>query len=534
MELTGCNIVGCSLNGRGNTTFTAVTPQTGGELCPSFYEAPPEVIGAAVNAGAEAFAGFSRMSPRKRAEFLEAIAGKIELLGSTLIDRCHQETGLPEKRLEAERGRTVNQIRMFADLLREGSWVEARIDTALPERTPVPRPDIRQMLKPMGPVAVFGAGNFPLAFSVAGGDTASALASGCPVIVKAHPAHPGTSELTGMAIVEAAQGTGMPEGVFSLLHGATPETGIRLVRHPGITAVAFTGSYKAGMTLRDAVNRRDVPIPLFAEMGSVNPVFLLPGALEDRKGEIAEGLAASVTLGAGQFCTNPGLVFLKRSSGGDAFIHLLRNCLLETPPEIMLTPATCSSYRDALKVRREITGVQTFWSTLDSPHGLYGPPALFETSLEVFLSNPILRKEAFGPCTVIVWVESGEDLNLAADVIQGELTVSFHGTERDIQEYRNLVEKMTLKAGRIIINGFPTGVEVCPAMHHGGPFPAALDPRATSVGTLAIRRFCRPVCYQDAPEELLPAELKDGNPWNILRLVNGKWAYNATFLLHNH
>jgi alpha-ketoglutaric semialdehyde dehydrogenase len=495
-----------------------------GTAVTDFREATAEEIDHAVDAADAVFPTYRATTAEQKAAFLERIAEEILGLGDALIERAHQETALPAARLIGERGRTVGQLRLFASVLREGSWVEARIDTALPDRQPLPRPDLRRMLFPLGPVAVFGASNFPLAFSVAGGDTASALAAGCPVIVKAHPAHPGTSEMAAQAVQAAAEATGMPAGVFSLLHGGR-DAGMHLVRHPRLQAVGFTGSLTAGRALFDAAAARPRPIPVYAEMGSINPVFVLPGALAERAEKIATGLAQSVTLGVGQFCTNAGLVAGVRSDAFDAFLRQTADAITRTAPGSMLYDGLCRNYAEGIA---RLAGTDRVHeegrsATEADPGKAQAAAMVFSTDAETFLTEETLSDEVFGPSTLIVACQTAEELSAVAQRLDGQLTVTVHGTTEDFARYGDLLSLLETKAGRLIINGFPTGVEVSPAMQHGGPYPATTDSRSTSVGTAAIGRFARPVCYQDFPQSLLPVELRDDNPRGLLRLVDGHW-----------
>ena len=416
----------------------------------------------------------------------------------------------------------MNQLRMFADLLREGSWVNASIDTAIPDRTP-PKPDIRQMQIALGPVGVFGASNFPFAFSVAGGDTASALAAGCPVIVKGHQAHPGTSELTAMAILRAAEATGMPDGVFSLVQGGSTQVGMALVTHPLVKAIGFTGSFSGGKALYDAAVRREEPIPVYAEMGSINPVFILPEALKTRGKEIAAGLGDSITLGSGQFCTNPGLVLVEKDSEGyGGFQEHAKEKISNSMASAMLTSGISGAYEDGILKFSNIEGVSELAKGTAGEGANAGIPQIFVTNSETFLAHKELSEELFGPSSLLVTARDKNEIIGLAQKLEGHLTATIHGTEGDLKAYRQLIGILERKVGRIIINGFPTGVEVCPSMIHGGPFPATTDSSTTSVGTLAIYRFTRPVCYQGFSEMLLPNELKDSNPSAIHRLVNGQ------------
>jgi alpha-ketoglutaric semialdehyde dehydrogenase len=507
----------------GRASFRARNPATGEFLEGEFVEATAREIDRAARAAEAAFEPYAGLSPQKRAGFLRTIAQQVLALGDRLTECAAAETALPVPRLESERARTVSQILLFAELVEEGSWVEARIDRALPDRRPQPRPDLRRMLVPIGPVAVFGASNFPLAFSVAGGDTVSALAAGCPVVVKAHPAHPGTSDLVASALRTAAHETGMPSGVFGMLHGASPEVGITLVTHPAIQAAGFTGSLHAGRSLFDAAAIRPEPIPVYAEMGSSNPVFVLPGALEARGGEIAKGLAASVTLGAGQFCTNPGLTVVIDSPAANAFLKAAGDLLGGAPAGTMVHSGIKAAYdREIVEIAR--TGGVTIAARAQgagSHPETEAHPALLLTDARTYVDTRRLRGEIFGPATLAVRCASRAEMVALARSLHGHLTATIHGTDRDLSEFADLVTILRRKVGRLVFNGFPTGVEVCHAMQHGGPYPATTDPRSTSVGTAAILRFARPVCYQDFPAAGLPEELRDENPRGIWRLVDG-------------
>jgi 2,5-dioxopentanoate dehydrogenase len=503
--------------------FRGYDPALGQELEPPYYQASEADIARAFDLAERAVDSYRQKSPAEIAGFLEAIASQIEALGDELISRVCAETGLPEKRFIGERARTVGQLRMFAFIVREGSWVEATIDVAQPERQPLPKPDVRRMLIPIGPVVVFGASNFPLAFSVAGGDTASALAAGNPVIVKTHPAHPGTSELVASAIARAAEETGMPAGVFSLLHGTTPELALKLVRHPVATAIGFTGSLKAGRAIFDAAVRRPNPIPVYAEMGSVNPVFVLPGALRESGDDVAAGLHQSVTLGVGQLCTSPGLVVGLRDQAMNKFIGSVNQLFERAPAATMLHPGILRAYQDGLKRLGSVAGVSYKISagTADDKK-TEAQAAVFVTEAETFLAHDELGEEVFGPATLIVSCASKEEIMRVAHKLQGHLTATIHGTKEDLAEYKDLVELLQRKVGRLVFNGFPTGVEVCAAIHHGGPYPATTDVRSTSVGAYAIKRFARPICFQNFPQELLPVVLRDQNERGIWRIVDDK------------
>ena len=561
----GGQLIGGGGSCEGSSTFTVSGASTGKPLPGVFHEAVPEEIDQALYKADQAFEAHERTAPTDRAELLERSAHEIEVLGERLVDRAVAETALGAARIRSERQRTVNQLRMFAQLVREGSWVDARINTPIPDRVPIPKPDLRRMAIPVGPVAVFGASNFPLAFSVAGGDTASALAAGCPVVVKAHPAHPGASELVGSALQRAVKATGFHPGTFSMLHGKSPEVGLRLVQHPILQSVGFTGSLIAGRALFDAAASRPRPIPVHAEMGSTNPVFILPDALSTRGDAIAKGLAASVTLGAGQFCTKPGLIFLwsrLNSSGEDtdraaparAFIESVATALHAVPPFTMLHESICDAYRERKGHLLGIDGVEPVHPRApkagrcsrveEQGHDPCGPgekhelripeqehggaeapgkaeAAVFATGLETFLCEGRLREEWFGPGTLIVVCRDFAEMEQAARSLGGNLTATLHGTSKDLAHAERLVQIVRRQVGRLVFNGYPTGVEVCPSMHHGGPFPASTDARSTSVGTAAIHRFVRPICYQNFPHESLPAELRDQNPRHILRLIDG-------------
>jgi alpha-ketoglutaric semialdehyde dehydrogenase len=442
------------------------------------------------------------------AEFLERIGDMIMAAGEKLISTCAEETALSVDRLVGERARTVNQLKMFGERVREGSWIDARIDTPLPDRKPIPKPDLRRMLMPVGPVAVFGASNFPLAFSVAGGDTASALAAGCAVVVKPHPGHPRTSALVASAVLNAAQECRMPEGVFAMIEETSVEIGLELVRHPLIRAVGFTGSIRAGRALFDAANSRPEPIPVFAEMGSLNPLFVLPGALQKRWEPIATGLARSVSLGTGQFCTKPGLVITQQSSISAQFASRLGEELSKVSKGRMLNDAISKRFEESLAKAKDF---------IQAEGGAY----LLVTEAKKFGEEPALHEEIFGPATLLVQCENTDELLDLAGKLDGQLTATIHAEPEDEALSGRLLRVLREKAGRIVWNGYPTGVEVSPSMHHGGPYPATTDSRFTSVGTAAIQRFARPVCYQGLPQELLPVELHNSNVRQIWRMING-------------
>jgi alpha-ketoglutaric semialdehyde dehydrogenase len=521
MKLEGKNMIGHSISADGQKFFNAINPVTTQKIEPQFCEATSHEIDSAVKKANEAFQVYRNISGKKRAEFLVCIAQEIVALDKALIERCIEETGLPEARLLNERQRTVNQLNMFASCIDEGSWVDARVDFGDPERKPMPKPDIRSMQKALGPVGVFGSSNFPLAFSVAGGDTASALAAGCTVVVKAHPAHPGTSELVGHAILQAIKKCNIPEGTFSLVQGLAHEVGLGIARHPLIKAIGFTGSFRGGRALFDEAVARPEPIPVYAEMGSTNPVFILPGILQERKHDIARDLASSVTLGVGQFCTNPGLVFIQKSENANEFTTTLSKHIADTPAGTMLSEGILTNYQHGTNTLQTITGVDVIAAGKSTDSGFTASAHVFESDVKKFLSSPTLEEEIFGPSTVLILANDKNEILLAARKLHGHLTATIHGTPEDLRQYADLIHVLEQKVGRLVINGYPTGVEVCDSMVHGGPFPATTDSRATSVGTLAITRFTRPICYQNFPEELLPEELKTDNPKKIWRLVNG-------------
>jgi len=524
MSLHGKSLIAGVIGQTGGKTFRAVNPATDASLDPEFHEASAAEANHALDAAAIAFADFRQRSGAERARLLETIATEIEALGDVLLQRANAETGLPLARITGERGRTCGQLRLFAQLAREGSWVDARIDPALPDRQPLPRADLRRMLIPLGPVVVFGSSNFPLAFSVAGGDTASALAAGCPVVVKAHRAHPGTSELVGGAITRAVAACGLPAGVFSLIHGGGATTGIALVKHPATTAVGFTGSHTAGRALFDAAAARPHPIPVFAEMSSLNPVFLLPGAVQERGAALAAGLVGSFTLGVGQFCTKPGLIFAVRGAATDAFLQLLADAVRAAPCGVMLTRGIRDAFVENRTKVTAIAGVQPLASgqAAANPARTESQPSVATTTAREFLAHPELATEAFGPFTLVVLADDANQLAACAAALEGQLTATLHGTAGDLNGARSLLAGLEQKAGRIVVNAFPTGVEVCPAMNHGGPYPATSDARFTSVGTAAIFRFARPVCYQSLADDLLPPALQNANPLGLMRLVNGQ------------
>ncbi len=522
-SLQGLSFVAGGRGAKFGASFHGINPATGEQLEPAFHEASVAELDRACAAAGQGFDIFGRSSDATRANLLRAIAERIES-NDEIVARGQLETGLPKGRLEGERARTCGQLRLFAALLDEGSWVGARIDRAQPDRQPLPKPDIRSMRRPLGPVAVFAASNFPLAFSVAGGDTAAAMAAGCPVIVKAHHAHPGVAELVGAAVADAVAACDLPPGVFSLIYGAGRTVGQALVSHPRVKAVGFTGSRSGGQALMQVAAARSEPIPVYAEMSSVNPMFLLPGALRERSAEIAQGLHASVTLGVGQFCTNPGIVFLPAGAASEAFRAQLVERMQSTPACPMLHHGIRESYSAGVGQSANNPRIETLvpHSADAGPGKSHAGAALFQTSLEDFLADETLAAEIFGPATLLVTYETCGELLAALERLEGQLTATVHAAANETEEAAKLFAALEHKAGRVIWNGFPTGVEVCHAMVHGGPYPATSDGRSTSVGTLAIERFTRYVAWQNCPGPLLPAALQDSNPLGIRRLVDGK------------
>jgi alpha-ketoglutaric semialdehyde dehydrogenase len=529
MKLSGRSVIGFQPGAVTNQFFRATNPKSGESLEPSFFAAAPDEVDKAASLAHQAFATYSKVSGRDKGVFLRKIASNIESLAKEIVERAELETALPKVRLQGETARTCGQLRLFAQVVEEGSWVSARIDRPDQERKPAPKPDIRSMLRPLGPVVVFGASNFPLAFSVAGGDTASALAAGNPVIVKGHSAHPGTSEMVGHAVSQAVRQCDLPEGVFSLLFDTGNQVGIALTKHPLVKAGGFTGSRTAGRILMDVAATRPEPIPFFAEMSSTNPVFILPGALAERADSIAAGLHASFTLGAGQFCTKPGLVFLPATAEADGLITKLQQLVGESAPFYLLTRGIRSSYGAAIRARKATSKVKLMAEKSPSAgDGGFGVgAALFETEALSFSQDENLAAEIFGPATLLIRHSSRHEVLEAAGNLEGHLTATILGSNQDLRDFSDLIAILERKVGRLIFNGFPTGVEVCHAMVHGGPYPATSDGRSTSVGSQAILRFCRPVCYQGFPEAELPDELKDPNPLLIWRMVDGEMTSEA-------
>lgn len=521
MGIQGKNFIGYSISSEGEHTFQSYVPAKDSFLPETFHAATGAEVTKTMELAEKAFDQYAAILAGKRAEFLVAITEEIMALGDELLERANLETGLPLARLQGERARTVSQLTQFADLLREGSWLEASIDTAIPDRAPVPKPDIRKMLVPIGPVIIFGSSNFPFAYSVAGVDSGPALAAGNPIVVKAHPAHPGVSDLTAQAIVKAAKRTGMPDGVFSMLYDDGFEVGTALVKHPSSKAVGFTGSFKGGMALYKLAQEREEPISVFAEMGSVNPIVILPEYLKSNATDFGKTLAASVSLGAGQFCTNPGLVFVTESEGLEEFENSYKTEIENTFSATMLTSGICKNY---YKLRNEVFEQPDVTELAVSSNISAGEnqaqASIARVSGKSFIANPKLHEEVFGPFSLLIVCKDTNELLEAVSHLKGQLTTSLMVQEHEVVSYPAIVQKLAKISGRFIMNGVPTGVEVCPSMHHGGPFPATADARYTSVGRHSILRFVRPQSYQGWPDSLLPIELKNANPLGIYRLIN--------------
>ncbi len=519
--LTGKNYIGNEQSANGEVYYTTFDPVGNAPNKNTFREATTDEIERAVALAHTAFETYRTFSGIKKAAFLNAIADEIMNLGDALIDVYCKETGLPQGRATGERSRTVGQLRTFATQLIEGSWIEASIDTAQPDRKPIPKPDIRKLQIPLGPVVVFGASNFPLAYSTAGGDTASALAAGCPVIVKSHPMHAGVGELVATAIVKAAQKTGMPNGVFSNLNSSGIDVGVHLVKHPKVKAVGFTGSIKGGRALMDLAAQRPEPIPVFAEMGSINPVVILPQILEDQHNFLVEAYANSITLGCGQFCTNPGLLLGIKSDALTNFVHGLSEKIKEKETEAMLHPNIAKAFAINKEKALSQSGVEL---TLDQKNEVlpnHANQAIGTISGALFLENKLLQQEVFGPYAIVVQCDDFSELIAIITQLEGQLTGTIMGLENELGKHPKLIEALQNRVGRLLFNGVPTGVEVCPSMVHGGPYPASADSRFTAVGTDAIQRWVRPFAYQNWPNALLPEALQNSNPLAIQRLVNG-------------
>jgi len=518
-QILGHNYIGGQRSAQGSVIVNSVDATTGQALPYDFYQATAQEVDRAACAAAAAYPAYKALSAERRAAFLDAIADELDALDDQFVALVCRETALPAARIAGERGRTSGQMRLFATVLRRGDFYAARIDQAQPERTPLPRPDVRQYRIGLGPVAVFGASNFPLAFSTAGGDTASALAAGCPVVFKAHSGHMATAEQVADAILRAAERTGMPQGVFNMIYGAG--VGEALVKHPSIQGVGFTGSLKGGRALCDMAAARAQPIPVFAEMSSINPVIILPQALQVRSATVARELAASVVQGCGQFCTNPGLVIGLRSPAFTAFIEQLAGQINEQPAQTMLNAGTLRSYAKGVSQLADHALVEHLAGL--AQQGAQAQPQVFKADVRLLLEgDPVLQEEVFGPTTVVIEVQDAAQLDAAIQSLHGQLTATLIGEPEDLQQFGGLTPLLEQKVWRILINGYPTGVEVCDAMVHGGPYPATSDARGTSVGTLAIDRFLRPVCFQNYPDSLLPEPLKNANPLGIQRLVDGQ------------
>jgi alpha-ketoglutaric semialdehyde dehydrogenase len=520
--ITGKNYIGSQLMASGTKTYKTVNPQLNIENDCIFTEATSEEIEKAVALADQAFKIYKNCSGHDKAGFLNAIADEILAIGDALLDMYCAESGLPRGRAEGERGRTIFQLRSFAEMLMEGSWLEATLDTAVPDRQPLPKEDLRKMLVPIGPIVVFGSSNFPFAFSTAGGDTASALAAGCPVIVKSHSMHIGTGEMVASAVIKAAQKTNMPEGVFSNLIGSGVVVGGALVRHPLVKGVGFTGSIKGGRALYDLAAQRPEPIPVFAEMGSINPVVVLPNALENDSQKWATIYAGSITMGTGQFCTNPGLLLGIKGENLTRFISQLATEIEKIAPSCMLHPSIKADFNQGKELLQSQNGVQTVAEYKGEVGPNFAPQTLLTVEGKTFLENETLSHEVFGPFSVIVQCEDEAQLTTIIDQLAGQLTATILGAGTEIEKYTAVVAALQNRVGRIIFNGVPTGVEVCPSMIHGGPYPASSDSRFTAVGLHAVKRWVRPFSYQNWPDNLLPAELQNGNPLGISRSVNNK------------
>jgi len=519
--VTGKNYIGNTLSSEGEVTFKTFNPKTNFENVNIFTEASDNEINRAITMASTAFNEFQSVSGQRKSDFLNAIADEILALDNDLIEMYCSETGLPEGRAIGERGRTMFQLHSFADLVKKGSWVEATIETAIPEREPIPRIDHRKMLIPLGPVVVFGASNFPFAYSTAGGDTASALAAGCPVIVKSHPMHAGTGEMVASAIIRAAEKTKMPNGVFSNLNSRGIEVGVKLVEYPDVKAVGFTGSIQGGRALFDIACRRKEPIPVFAEMGSINPVVLLPEAAQKRVSELAKTYAGSITLGSGQFCTNPGLILGIKNEALDIFIQNLADEIVKVEPTCMLHPNIIGNYeknKEKVASQKGVLLKAVYKSKVDSN---FGRQVILTVEGDSFLKNTTLHQEVFGPFSIVVQCKNKDQLKEIIDNLEGQLTGTILAENDELKNSKEIINALQNRVGRIIYNGVPTGVEVCPSMQHGGPYPASTDSRFTAVGIHSIKRWVRPITFQNWPNEMLPIELKNENTLSILRLING-------------
>ena len=527
MKPDGGSLIGFGSSGTGGADFQAFDPARGVHIEPSFSSATEDDVDRAAELAAAAAPVWAKLSGAQRNRFLCAIAGNLEAKAVDLVARARLETALPETRLSSEVARTCGQLRLYGEAAERGDWLDVRIETAQPGRQPVPKPDHRSMLRPLGPVVVFGSSNFPFAYSVAGGDTASAFAAGCPVIVKAHPAHPGTSELVGRLILHAVRDCGLPEGTFSLLFDAGFEIGQALVRHPLVRAVGFTGSLKGGRALADLAAARPEPIPVYAEMGSINPVFILPGAIAERAAALVEGLYASAMVGVGQFCTNPGLIVLQRSPAAEQFRKDLAARLTATLEGVMLTAGIRKNFVAGTTARGQQPGVKIL-AQGNAVSLCSAAPVWFETGAQEFLGNHALSEEIFGPSSLLVWCQDRAEMLAVARELEGNLTATLQAGATETKDQEELVSVLAAKAGRVILNGYPTGLEVSHAIVHGGPYPATSDGgRSTSVGARALNRWARLICYQGFADGLLPPELQNANPLGLRRLVNGEWTSKA-------
>jgi len=519
--LTGKNFIGNKLSSSGNVTFQTFNPELNKKNDQIFYEASNDEIEESIDLAKNAFEDYKNTNPQERSKFLNSIADEILSISDELLEVYCSETGLPAGRSRGELKRTIGQLRSFADLVLDGSWVEASIDTAIPEREPMPKPDLRKMMMPLGPVVVFGASNFPLAYSTAGGDTASALAAGCPVIVKSHPMHAGTGEIVASAIISAAKKNNMPDGIFSNLNSKDISVGVKLVNHPNVKAVGFTGSLKGGRSIYDLASKRDTPIPVFAEMGSTNPIIIMPAKIKNDYEDLAVKFAKSITVGSGQFCTNPGMIISIKGNELNRFIESLSLELKKIEPSCMLHPNILEAYNSNANQTISNKDVEIFYQSDLINKENYPKHILATVDSNTFIQNRNLHHEVFGPFSLIIKCNDMNDLRKVIFSIQGQLTGTIIGEKDEIYQNKDLIDLLGSRVGRIIFDGVPTGVEVCPSMLHGGPYPATTDSRFTAVGTNSIQRWVRPFSFQDFPDELLPDELKNNNPLNIKRTVNG-------------
>ncbi|MDQ7024991.1 MAG: aldehyde dehydrogenase (NADP(+)) [Anaerolineae bacterium] len=528
IEITGQNIIAGQVVANGAGTFQAVNPATSKTTSYTFHEATFKSVDVAATAAAEAFDVLRNTSAEQRAIFLETIAAEIEALGDTLLEAANEETALGLPRLTGERGRTTGQLRAFATLLREGSFVDAIIDTAQLDRQPTPRSDIRRMSFPIGVVAIFTPNNFPFAFGVLGGDTASALAAGCPVIVKGHPSHPASNELFAIAINRAIAKTGFPAGTFSLLQGSGIDIGQYLVKQAVLRAVAFTGSLKGGRAIFDTAAYRPHPIPVFAEMGSINPVALLPKAILQGGDSLADNLVNSVTLGSGQFCTNPGLIFLLDNADSNAFIETVSEKMQAKQAGTLLNSGV-KQYLEAnvsTTMGKDSVQIKTGGSIVEDARICY-ENTVMQTSAQAFIDDADLQREHFGPVTLFVLCQSLDEMKAAFQTLEGNLTATIHAADDELKTATKLFDVLREKAGRLLLNGFPTGVEVVQSMVHGGPYPATTASGTSSVGMTAIRRFLRPIAFQNMPDSMLPEAIQNANPLNIWRIVDGEYTKDS-------